>query len=190
MRRGSATPRSRGRYEARVARQRVAAKGPGEDSEGGVTIRQGWETTFRNLTKSWQGRPARPALGYGPRPTQVLGGITHTQWLTTLTGESPTSSRPTQVVGRVKRVDKAQPKRRVEAAARGDPTRIASSWGRQLSRCSGDDRDRETQRKETSRRRTMRIVIRPRCHALTWRPGPLSDSRTADKKHSPRRGGQ
>lgn len=50
-------------------------------------------------------------LGYDNWTTQVLGGIAHTQWLTTLTGESPTSSCSTHVVERVMRVDKAQPKR-------------------------------------------------------------------------------
>jgi hypothetical protein len=52
-----------------------------------------------------------PTLGYDAWAAQVLGGIAWTQWLTTLTGESPTSSRPTLVAGRVMRSDKAQPKR-------------------------------------------------------------------------------
>lgn len=97
-------------------------------------------------------------LGYDTWAAQVLGGITRAQWLTTLTGESPTSSRSTHVAGRVTRVDKAQPKRQVYAAARGSPSRAPSPWGWQLSRCSDDGRDRETQRKEIPHQRTMRTV--------------------------------
>ena len=99
-------------------------------------------------------------LGYDAWAAQVLGGITCAQWLTTLTGESPTSSRSTHAAGRVTRVDKAQPKRRVYAAVRGSPSRASSPWGWQLSRCSDDGRDRETQRKEVPHRRTMRTVNR------------------------------
>lgn len=50
-------------------------------------------------------------LGYDIWTTQVRGGIAPTQWLTTLTGESPTSSRSTHVAEWVMRVHKAQPKR-------------------------------------------------------------------------------
>ena len=50
-------------------------------------------------------------LGYDAWAAQVLGGIARTQWLTTLTGESPTSSRSTHVAEGVTRSDKAQPKR-------------------------------------------------------------------------------
>ena len=85
-------------------------------------------------------------LGYDAWTAQVLGGIARTQWLTTLTGESPTSSRSTHAAGRVTRVDKAPPKRRVYAAVRRSPSRTASPWGWQLSRSSGDGRERETQR--------------------------------------------
>jgi hypothetical protein len=62
-------------------------------------------------------------LGHDPWIAQVLGGIARAQWLTTLTGESPTSSRTTLVAGRVTRADKAQPKRRVDAAVQRGPTR-------------------------------------------------------------------
>jgi hypothetical protein len=127
-----------------------------------------------------------PILGYGTWATQVLGGITHAQWLTTLTGESPTSSRSTHAAGRVMQVDKAQPKRQAYAAARRGPSRATSLWGWQLSRCSDDGRDRETQRKETPRGRTMRTVNRHRCNAMTLRLGPLSGSRPTVKKHPPR----
>ena len=60
-------------------------------------------------------------LGYDPWIAQVLGGIARAQWWTTLTGESPTSSRSTHAAGRVTRVDKAQPKRPVEAAVQRGP---------------------------------------------------------------------
>src|SRR5712691_2875173 len=46
-------------------------------------------------------------LGEGGGITQVPGGVTRTQWLTTLTGESPTSSDSTLAAGAVTRVDKA-----------------------------------------------------------------------------------
>ena len=74
------------------------------------------------------------------------GGIALIQWLTTLTGESPTSSRSTHVAERVTRVDKAQPKRRVYAAVQRGPSRTALLWGWQLFRSSGDVRERKTQR--------------------------------------------
>jgi hypothetical protein len=60
----------------------------------------------------------RSKYGYGRGITQVHGDVTRTQWLTTLTGESPTSSDPTPVAGRVTPVDKAEPKRQVHAAER------------------------------------------------------------------------
>lgn len=87
-----------------------------------------------------------PVLGYDPWATKVLGGIAPTQWLTTLTGESPTSSRSTPVAGWVTRVDKAQPKRPVYAAVRSGPSRTTSLWGWQLFRSSDDGRERKTQR--------------------------------------------
>lgn len=88
-------------------------KGPGEDGEGGVTFRPGWQANLRNLTKPWHGSSVVPVLGYGPWAIKVTGGITPTQWLTTLTGESPTSSRATLEAERVTRADKAQSKRPV-----------------------------------------------------------------------------
>ena len=97
-------------------------------------------------------------LGYATRTNQVPGGIACAQWLTTLTGESPTSSRSTPAAGRVTQVDKAPPKRLAYAAVRRSPSRTNSLWGWQLSRCSNDGCDRETQRKETPLPRTMRIV--------------------------------
>jgi hypothetical protein len=88
-------------------------------------------------------------LGYDTWTAQVLGGIARAQRRTTLTGESPTSSRTTHAAGRVTRVDKAQPKRRVYAAVQRGPARAPLLWGWQLSRSSGDGRERESQRKET-----------------------------------------
>ena len=79
-------------------------------------------------------------LGYGMRTDLVLGGIACTQWQTTLTGESPTSSRPALAVGRVTRADKAQLKRRVKAAVRRSPSRADPLRGWQLSRNSDDGR--------------------------------------------------
>jgi hypothetical protein len=54
----------------------------------------GWWATLRNLPKPWEPIPfsRRPILGYGRRTIRVLGGVAWTKWLTTLTGESPTSS--------------------------------------------------------------------------------------------------
>jgi hypothetical protein len=133
-------------------------KGPGEDSAGGVTFRPGWWAKLRNLLKPRKGFPEMSKLGYVIRTNQVAGGIACAQWLTTLTGESPTSSRSTPAAGRVTQVDKAQPKRPAYAAVRRSPSRTNSLWGWQLSRCSNDGCDRETQRKETPHQRTMRIV--------------------------------
>jgi len=141
---------------------------------------------LRSLLKPRKGIPVSSILGYDDRSDKVLGGIACAQWLTTLTGESPTSSRLTPEARRVTRVDKAQPKRPVDAAERKCPTRANPLWGWQLSRCSDDGRDRETQRKETPRQRTMRIA-NPRWRgAMSSQPGPLSGSRDAVKKHAPR----
>lgn len=129
------------------------------------------------------------ALGYGAWFGGVPGGIACTQWLTTLTGERPTSSRATCAAARVTRVDKALPKQRADAAVWRGPFRTAPSWGQQLSRSSGNGRERETQRKEIPNRRTMRTVNRRRCDALTLPPDPLSGSRHTVKKHSPRHAG-
>jgi len=85
-------------------------------------------------------------LGYDPWVTKVPGGIASTQWRTTLTGESPTSSRTTPLAGWVTRVDKAQPKRPVYAAVRAGPSRTSSLRGWQLFRSSDDGRERKTRR--------------------------------------------
>ena len=50
-------------------------------------------------------------LGYDRWTVKVLGGIARAQWLTTLTGESPTSSHSTHGAEGVTQSDKAQPKR-------------------------------------------------------------------------------
>lgn len=116
----------------------------------------------------------------------MTGGIACTQWLTTLTGESPTSSRLTLAAGRVRRAYKAQPKRCVDAAVRRGPPRTLPLQGRQRSRSTGDGREREPQRKEKPRPRTTRAVNRSRRDALSSQPVPLSGSREAVKKHFPR----
>ena len=110
---------------------------------------------------------------------RVSGGVAWTKWLTTLTGESPTSSRPAHAVERVTPADKALPKQLVNAAVRGRPSRTSSLLGWQLSRSNGDGRERETQRKEPPGQRTMRKVNPRRCGAHTSQPGPLSGSRRA-----------
>jgi hypothetical protein len=50
---------------------------------------------FPNLLKPWE--PIQlsrlPVLGYGSHTIKVIGGGARTQWQTTLTDESPTSSR-------------------------------------------------------------------------------------------------
>ena len=69
-------------------------KGPGGDSLGGVTFRPGWGAKLRDLRKPGESYPLLRVsiLGYGTWTNRVFGGIAWTKWLTTLTGESPTSS--------------------------------------------------------------------------------------------------
>ena len=95
------------RYEARAARQRGVTKGPGENGGGGITFRPGVESQAPNTAEAPERSLRLPRLGYGSRSAQVPGGVTPAQWLTTLTGESPTSSIPTLAAGVVRRVDKA-----------------------------------------------------------------------------------
>jgi hypothetical protein len=87
-----------------------------------------------------------PVLGYDPWAIKVPGGIAHTQWRTTLTGESPTSSSTTHAAVLVRQVDKAQPKRPAYAAVRAGPSRTVSLRGWQLFRSSDDGRERKAQR--------------------------------------------
>ena len=70
------------------------SKGPGEDSPGGVTFRPGWWAKLRNLRKPWESNPLLhvSGLGYDTGTNGVAGGVAWTKWLTTSTGESPTSS--------------------------------------------------------------------------------------------------
>ena len=81
-------------YEARVERQQSASKGPGEDDSGGITFRLGWWAKPPSRMKPWESNPLSHAsrLGYGVWAIRVTGGVAWIQWLTTLTGESPTSS--------------------------------------------------------------------------------------------------
>ena len=131
----------------------------------------------------------RKGLGYLRWSARVFGGVAWTKWPTTMTGESPPSSRPTHEAERVTRADKAQPKRLVEAAVRRSSSRTTPLEGWQLSRGSGDGRERETQRKEIPHRRTMRKVNRHGCDALSSQSGPLSDSPGLVKKQPPRHAG-
>jgi hypothetical protein len=137
-----------GNYEASVARQRVATEGPGEDGAGGVAFRPGVMSQVPNTDEALERILPPSGYGYGGRITQVFGDVTRTQWLTTLTGESPTSSDLTLVAESVTPVDKAEPKRLAYAAERCGPTRTASHQGWQLFRSSGDGRERKTQRKD------------------------------------------
>jgi hypothetical protein len=80
---------------------------PGEDGAGGVTFRPGVMSQAPDTAEALEGILPPSRFGYDRGITQVLGGVTRTQWLTTLTGESPTSSVSTLVAGAVTRVDKA-----------------------------------------------------------------------------------
>jgi hypothetical protein len=136
----------------------VATKGPGEDGAGGVAFRPGVMGQVPSATEALERSLPRSENGYGRGITQVFGDVTRTQWLTTLTGESPTSSDSTPAAEPVMPSDKAKPKREVYAAERRGPTRTAALWGWQLFRSSGDGRERKTQRKDDPIGRTMRIV--------------------------------
>ena len=69
-------------------------KEPGGDSPGGVTFRLGWWAMLPSRLKPQESNPLlRVAIsGYDTRTSRVTGGVAWTKWLTTLTGESPTSS--------------------------------------------------------------------------------------------------
>jgi len=71
-----------------------------------------------NVTEALERNLPQLEHGHGRGITQVFGGVSCTQWLITLTGESPTSSDSTPVAEPVKPVDKAEPKRQVYAAER------------------------------------------------------------------------
>src|SRR5689334_11862116 len=96
-----------GNYEASVARQRVATEGPGEDGTGGVALRPGVMSQVPNTDEALERILSLSGYGYGRGITQVSGDVTRTQWLTTLTGESPTSSDSTPVARSVMSVHKA-----------------------------------------------------------------------------------
>ncbi len=72
----------------------MAMKGPGEDGSGGVAFRPGRWANLSSLLKPWERilLSQLSTLGYGSWTVKVLGGVARTQWLTTLTDESPTSS--------------------------------------------------------------------------------------------------
>ena len=87
-----------------------------------------WGARLRRLSEA-QGRdpagatPSLATYGYAGETTQVFGGFTQVQRLMTLTGESPTSSALTLAARGVTPVDKAPPKRLVNAAVRCAPAR-------------------------------------------------------------------
>jgi hypothetical protein len=105
-------------YAASIARRRGVTEGPGEDGAGGVAFRPGVVSQAPEAAEALERILLRSEYGYGRGITQVFGGVTRTQWLITLTGESPTSSDSTPVAGPVTPVDKAQLKRQVQAAGR------------------------------------------------------------------------
>jgi hypothetical protein len=83
------------RYAASGARQRTLTKGPGRDSSGGVTIRPRRYATLLSLLKHQGVRSdllRSTRYGWSLRAVEVVGGLAWTQWLITLTGESPTPS--------------------------------------------------------------------------------------------------
>ncbi len=63
-------------------------------SPGGVTFRLGWWAKLPSLLKPQESNPLFhvSVLGYDSWTIRVIGGVAWTKWLTTLTGESPTSS--------------------------------------------------------------------------------------------------
>jgi hypothetical protein len=83
------------RYAASFVQQWVLTKGPGKDSSGGVTFRPRRYATLPSPPKH-QGVRSDPlrSTRYGGslRAVEVTGGFAWTQWLITLTGESPTLS--------------------------------------------------------------------------------------------------
>ena len=92
-----------------------------------------WGARLRRLSEA-QGRdptgatPSLATYGYAGETTQVFGGFTQVQRLMTLTGACvgfswPTSSALTLVARTVTPVDKALPKRLVDAAVRCAPAR-------------------------------------------------------------------
>ena len=62
-------------------------------SSGGATFRRSWWAKLPSKLKPQGLNPTfrEPVLGYGSRTNDVTGDVAWTQWLTTLTGESPTS---------------------------------------------------------------------------------------------------
>ena len=83
------------RYAVSGVRQRTLTKGPGKDSSGGVTIRPRRHATLPNLPKHQRVRsdlPRSTRYGWSLRAVEVTGDFAWTQWLITLTGESPTPS--------------------------------------------------------------------------------------------------
>src|SRR5262249_36972334 len=84
-------------YAASSGRQRPLTKGRGRDRAGGVAVRQRVLCQAPSRAEALVSYP-RAAVpggkhhGYFPRTHEVEGGLTCSQWLTTLTGDSPTPS--------------------------------------------------------------------------------------------------
>jgi len=111
----------KGRYAASVTEQSVAAKGPGDDSPGGVTFRPGVGAKLPSRQKHGdraQLVSPRQLLGYGRGTRKVIGGVAWTQRPSTLTGEVP--RRPSGCRG-VNQGHKSTTKRRGDATERRSP---------------------------------------------------------------------
>ena len=83
------------RYAASFVRQRALTKGPGKDSLGGATFRPRRYATLPSLPKHQGVRSdslRSTRYGWSLRTVEVTGGFAWTQWLITLTGDSPTPS--------------------------------------------------------------------------------------------------
>jgi hypothetical protein len=73
---------------------RTVAKGPGNDTLGGVAIRPGRCAKLPFVVKHWVsspcvGRPLTAGVRLPSQTVRVLGGVAERQWLATLTGEAP-----------------------------------------------------------------------------------------------------
>jgi hypothetical protein len=87
------------RYAASIVRQRAVTEGLGKDGLGGITFRPGRQATPPERAEALPFPPrkllATTRYGWSSRADTVSGGLAWTQWLATLTGESPTSSLAT-----------------------------------------------------------------------------------------------
>lgn len=144
-----------------------------------------WRARLRALLKLRKGISVCLNFGNGRRSTQVSGGVTSAQWLATLTGESPTSSASTPGAGVVRRVDKACPKRLVDAAEHKGSLELACLEDGSSSGVA-DGRERKTQRKGSRIGRTMRKVTTRKGAMPCRRPDLSRKTPWRGKKRSPR----